>query len=355
MIIGMVFPFRPRASETTPTVSILISAYNEAKDIRKKLENTLALNYPEGKMEIIVGSDGSTDETTQIVSGFSRKGVKLCDFKENRGKTAVQNDLVSVSRNEILVFTDAASFLEKNSLRNLVQPFSDSRIGAVAGAMVFVDQDQNLTTESQGLYWKYEMKLRELESNMGRLIGVDGPLYAIRRKNYIALEPEIISDLMSPLMVLKQKKKVVLEKKAIVFEAPTTRSKQELKTRRRITLRGLIGLFSEPSLLSPLRFPILSMQIFFHKLLRWCVGGMVILNFLICLVLFGKSVFSFFLFLHMLFYAAALTGWIFLKFKKSISIFKIPYYFCLVNLAATLGILDFIRKKQAVSWKPVRN
>ena len=194
---------------------------------------------------------------------------------------------MSAAKHDILVFTDAASFLRKDSLRNLVKPFSDNRVGAVAGCMAFVDEAHNLTTQSQGLYWKYEMKLRELESAVGRLVGVDGPLYAVRHESYVPLESHIISDLMTPLLVLKQGKRVVLEKDAVVFEAPTTKSVQELKTRRRITLRGLIGLFSEAKLLSPLHFPLLSQQVFFHKLLRWFVGPLVLLNLTICLALSG--------------------------------------------------------------------
>lgn len=352
---GKLFRFDPAQSEATPSVSILIAAFNEEKDIRQKLENTLDLDYPGDRIEIIVGSDGSTDHTAQVTGGFLNRGVILLDFRENRGKTAVQNDLVSASRNEILVFTDAASFLRKDALRNLVRSFTDTRVGAVAGCMEFVDQDHNLTTESQGLYWKYEMKLREAESSIGRLIGVDGPLYAVRRDCYIPLAPHIISDLMTPLLVLKQGKKVVLDKNAIVFEVPTTESGQEIKTRRRIALRGLIGIFSERRLLSPFHFPMLSLQIFFHKLLRWGVGVLVVINLMVCLSLAGQPFFGLFLLLHFGFYMSAVLGWVFERVGKPVMAFKVPYYFCLVNFAATLGVIDFFRKKQAVSWRPVRH
>jgi cellulose synthase/poly-beta-1,6-N-acetylglucosamine synthase-like glycosyltransferase len=338
----------------TPTVSILIAAYNEEKNIREKLENTIELDYPKDKLEIIVGSDGSNDRTVEIVAEYSKKGVKLLDFKKNRGKTAVQNDLVSTSRYDILVFTDAASFLRKDSLQNLVKSFSDKRVGAVAGCMKFASEKNNLTVQSQGLYWKYEMKLREAESIIGSLVGVDGPLYAVRREHYVPLASHIISDLMTPLLVLKQGKQVVLDKNAIVYEAPTTKSEQELKTRRRITLRGLVGIFSEPKLLSPFHFPLLAVQIFFHKLLRWTVGFLVIINFLICVFLSVDPFFKFVLAIYLAFFTAAVFGWGLERNGKSIALFKVPYYFCLVNLAAALGVIDFFKKKQAVSWKPVR-
>lgn len=355
LLFGKIIPFKPKKSNFTPSVSILIAAYNEEKDIQKKLENTMELDYPKDKIEILVGSDGSKDRTPEIIGDFESRRIIPFEFKVNRGKTAVQNDLVKESRNDILVFTDAASFLKKDSLQNLVKAFSDPKVGAVAGCMKFVGDEKNLTVQSQGLYWQYEMKLRELESSIGRLIGVDGPLYAIRKKCYIHLQSNIISDLMTPLLVLKQGKKVVLDKDAVVYEAPTARSEQELNTRRRITLRGLIGIFSESSLLSPFKYPLLASQIIFHKLLRWGVGPLVLVNLLVCIVLSDKNFFTVFLFLHVLFYMAAIAGWISAKIGRPISILKIPYYFCLVNLAATLGIIDFILKRQAVSWKPVRH
>lgn len=354
MLIGKIFPFKPIRNHATPAVSILIAAYNEEKDIHKKLENTLDLDYPKEKIEIIVGSDGSSDRTSEIAAGFSDKGVRLLNFKKNRGKTAVQNDMVAASKNEILIFTDAASLLRKNSLRSIVQPFADIRVGGVAGCMEFVTDFHNLTTESQGLYWKYEMKLREIESTIGRLIGVDGPLYAVRRENFVPLTANIISDLITPLLVLKQGKRVVLEKDALVLETPTAKSQQEIITRRRITLRGLVGLFSQPELLCPQHFPLLSLQIFFHKLLRWCVGLLVFLNLMMCMFLSGNLFFRLFLFLHLIFYFSAGVGLILEKIGRPMPAFKVPYYFCLVNLAATFGLIDFLRKKQAVSWEPVR-
>ena len=354
-VIGKVFSLKVRKADITPFVSVIISAYNEGKNIEKKILNTLALDYPREKIEILVGSDGSTDETASVVKKYDGQDVAFFNFQMNRGKTAVQNDLVVQAKGEILIFTDAASFLPENAIRKIIRNFSDNRIGCVAGRMRFVDTNTNLTTESQGFYWRYEVKIRELESFIGNLIGVDGPLYAVRRQNYIPLEHNMISDLMTPLLVLEQGKKVVLESDAIVNEAPTVHTGQEFNTRRRITLRGLIGIFSHNRLLNPLKHPVLAFQIFFHKVLRWFVGPLVIINFLVCLVLSGIWFFKLFLMLYALFFMVAGFGWALEKLGKKITIFKVPYYFSLVNCAATMGILDFFRKKQAISWKPVRH
>jgi len=357
ILTGKFFKFNIHKKEITPFVSIIISAYNEEKDIAAKIKNTLALDYPEDKFEILIGSDGSQDNTASIVKPFCNKQLKFYNFKENRGKTSVQNDLVNASKADILIFTDAACFLPKNSIKKMVRNFADNRVGCVAGKLRFVDTDRNLITQSQGLYWRYEVMIRKFESNLGSLIGVDGPLYAVRKKYYIPLEPEIISDLMTPLLILHQGQKVILEPEAFVDEKPTQQSKDEFSTRRRIILRGMTGIFSYKNILNPVKHPIISLQIFTHKILRWFVGPLILLN---VFALTGLLVFNYFpakllLPLYFLFFISAFFGLIFEKMGKKIKILTIPFYFCLVNLAATFGIVDFFRKKQAITWNTVRD
>lgn len=352
--IGSVYPFCVKKENVLPFVSVIIPAYNEAKHIEKKILNTLALNYPGKKIEIIVGSDGSTDDTAKIVEKYSSKGIRFIGYETNRGKTAVQNDLVNKSRGEILVFTDAASFLPPEAVKKIVCNFADQRIGCVAGKMQFINTDENMTTQSQGLYWKYEVLIRELESRVGSLIGVDGPLYAVRREYYIPLGHHVISDLMIPILILAQGKKVVLEPEAIVNEAPTIKSKQEFKTRRRITLRGLIGISTYKHLLNPIKHPVISFQIFLHKIIRWFIGVLVVLNGVSALVLCEAWPFQIYLVCYVLFFVAALFGWGLSLTGIKIKAFTVPYYFFLVYSAATMGIIDYIGKRQAVTWKPVR-
>lgn len=353
--IGRITPLKFRRADINPHISIIIPAYNEEKNIERKILNTLSLEYPKDKVEILVGSDGSNDESATLVKKFANRGVQLLEFKANRGKTAVQNNLVSRSKGEILIFTDAASFLQRDAIKEIVKSFVDERVGCVAGRMRFVNTDSSLTTQSQSLYWRYELKIRELESNLGSLIGVDGPLYAVRRDSYVPLENNIISDLLTPLLVLEHGKKVVLEPNAIVDENPTLKTGEEFATRRRITLRGLVGLSAYIELLNPFKRPMLAFQIFFHKILRWFVGPLVILNVLACCVLSGHWLFKCILVVYILFFLAAGLGWGADKLEIKAKTFTIPYYFSLVNFAATMGIIDFLRKKQAIAWKPVRD
>jgi cellulose synthase/poly-beta-1,6-N-acetylglucosamine synthase-like glycosyltransferase len=362
-LLGKLMPVVVHRDEQTPFVSIIISAYNEAKDIEHKIVNTLKLDYPSDRMEILIGSDGSSDETavrmeTFMANSNSRTGcIRFFNYQQNRGKTSVQNDLVAEAKGEILVFTDAASFLPAQALKKLIRNFSDVTVGCVAGKLQFVKQGQNITTESQGVYWRYEMKIREMESRLGRLIGVDGPLYAVKRENYVPLNANIISDLITPLLVLEQGKKVILEPEAIVEEEPTRKGSQEFNTRRRIVLRGLVGIFSHPELFHPFRQFSLTLQLFFHKILRWFVGPLVIINCLCCIILLllGSRLAILATPLYVLFFVAALLGWYCDRKGIKNRLLTVPYYFCLVNLAATFGIADFLRKKQSITWETVRD
>lgn len=353
-LAGKMVPLKPHKKDIAPDVSIIIAAYNEAKNVDKKIRNTLSLNYPKDKIEILFGSDGSDDDTVAATKQFTRQEVRIFDFHDNRGKTAVQNDLVKESTGEILIFTDAASFLPPDAVTKLVRNFADDRIACVAGRLRFVGTNSNLTTQSQGLYWHYELKIRELESRIGSLVGVDGPLYAVRRDYYVPLKHNLISDLLSPLLVLNQGKKVILEPEAIVDEDPTVTTGQEFATRRRITLRGLVGIAAHPGLLNPLKHPLLSFQILFHKVLRWLVGPLVLLNGLACVALAGRSFFKWMLVIYFCFVLAAVLGLIAERMGIQAKILRVPYYFSLVNLAATMGLIDFLKKKQAATWTPVR-
>jgi len=348
-------PFTSLKDDRHPFVSVIISAYNEEKHLEEKIKNTLSLDYPRDRFEILVASDGSKDRTVEIAERFSGQGIRILDFKENRGKTIVQNETVNMSQGEILLFTDAASLINREAMKNIVRHFADDRVGCVAGRLKYIDTHTNLTTESQGLYWRYESSIRETESRLGRMIGVDGPLYALRRDAYTPLRGNIISDLISPLLVLASGKRVILEADAVAHEDPNLWAHQELKTRRRITLRALVGLREHKDLLNPFLHPSLASQLFFHKVVRWFVGPLVLLNGFACFILWNDPFYRFLLYGYAAFFLAAGAGSILDHFGKKGALFVAPYYFTLVNIAATLGIIDFLRRKQAVTWVPVRD
>lgn len=355
LIISKLKPFRPIRKDITPIVSIIITAFNEEKHIESKILNTLSLDYPMDKLEIMIGSDGSTDRTDEIVGRYEAQGIRLLAFPINRGKTAVQNDCVRAANGDILIFMDAASFLQRDALRKLLRNFADPRIGCVAGRLEFINLKENLTAASQGFYWKYEVRIRELESSLGYLVGLDGPLYAIRKEDYVPLAANMISDFLSPLLILANGKKVVLEQEAPVLEDPTSNSIGEFRTRRRIALRAFVALAAHPKLLNILQYPALALQIIFHKVIRWLVGPLVVLNFFACLMLWTNPVFLVLVSMYLIFFMLACLGFLVSRFgRKGWGIMMVPYYFTLVNAAAFLGFFDFLRKRQVISWQPSR-
>jgi len=335
-----------------PPVSIIITAFNEEQHIAAKIENTLSLDYPNEKMDILVGSDGSTDRTNEIARSYENQGVRLVACGQNRGKTMVQNDCVREALHDIIIFMDASSLCEPNCIRKLVSNLSDPRVGAVAGRVEFIRSLNNLTTESQGIYWKYEQMLKLAESRLGRLVGVDGPLYAIRKSLYIQLNKDIISDLITPLLVIRDGYSVVYESDAVTYEETTKKYTEEINTRRRIVSRGFYGLTRYPELFHVLKRPLLVWQIMSHKILRWLAGLyfiimmacslMLIVNFSYMVIFMGMIAFLCF----------AYHG--FRNPEQCRRLFAIPYYFTLVNWAAILGVVDFIRGRKVISWKPVR-
>lgn len=335
-----------------PRVSIIITAFNEEQNIGQKIENTLALDYPEELMEIIVGSDGSTDRTNGIVRSFASRGVRLLAFPRNRGKTMVQNDCVREAAGDLLVFMDAASLCDKDCLKRIVSNFADARVGAVAGRIVFTRDRGNLTAHSQGVYWRYEQVLKRAEGALGSLVGVDGPLYAIRKSLYQHLDADMMSDFITPLLVIRNGRSVVYEPEAVTFEEATVRSVDELRTRRRIVTRGFTGLSRHPGLINPFARPLLSWLIVSHKVLRWLVGyyflGMVVSSLLLATFPFYLATFG---------GLTLILGLAYLGYRApgdQPRWMAIPYYFVLVNLAAALGVMDYLRGEKVISWTPVR-
>jgi len=353
--LGMLRSRGPVYERHEPGVSIIISAYNEEKHIREKLENTLALDYPEEKREIIVGSDGSSDATADIARQFADRGVEVLDFETNRGKTAVQNDCVRKATGEVLVFMDAASMCNVEALRKIVRHFGDPEIGCVAGRIEFVDRVGNLIGASQGVYWKYEQALKRMESRIGALVGVDGPLYAVRRDAYVELADDMVSDLVTPLLIREQGLSVVLEPDAVAFEDATKDSSGEFATRRRVVARGMLGLARIAHLLNFIKYGFLSLQILSHKILRWCVGLFALLILGSSVALFAQPAYALLACAQVFFYAMAAVGFATAGTRFRSLPIVVPYYFVLVNAAALAGIFSFLKDEKITAWKPVRD
>ena len=198
-----------------PLISLIIAAHNEEAVLKEKLENSLSLDYPHERLEIIVASDGSTDATEDIVASFAERGVRLHRVRERGGKTQAQNEAVRLANGQFFVFSDANSMYDKQALKNLLRPFADARIGCVCGELRYANPAGDAAGKGEGAYWRYEQFLKGRESLLSSTLGANGSIYALRRELFEELESDIISDFIMPVRVWRRGFRVVYAPSAI--------------------------------------------------------------------------------------------------------------------------------------------
>ncbi|MCU1240404.1 MAG: glycosyltransferase, CESA-like subfamily [Candidatus Acidoferrum typicum] len=338
----------------TPSLSVLIAAYNEEVGIRAKIERTLALDYPRQKLEILVLSDGSTDRTDEIVKSISDPRVRLLRVEGRKGKTNAQNEGVMCARGEVLVFSDATTIYHPQALLYLACNYSDPRVGAVSGRYQYLDSDgKSPTGLGTVAFWNYENFIKIMQSRIRTISGCCGCIYSVRREAYTALAPEVISDLVQPLHVIQQGYRVVFEDRAVAYEETTQSTSEEFSMRVRVVTRGMRGLLSVPRLLMPWRFGWVSFQLWSHKLLRWSVPFFLLLILTSNVLLAGTSFYRPLLLAQVVFYAVTCFSLV-IPLQRVWKPLGIPLYFCTLNAAAFLSVLEVLRGKKYVVWETVR-
>src|SRR5439155_6295092 len=264
-------------------VSLIICAYNEGKHIRRKLEQTLALDYPPDRLEVIVVSDGSTDGTDDMVREFAPR-VRLLHIARRGGKTTAQNAAVKIATGEILLSSDVTTVYPRKNIRYIVENFADPDVGCVSGDLIYLREAGSTPGEGRALFWNYERQMRIWESRVHSLIGTTGCCCALRRELYLPLRPDTISDFVQPGLITQRGYRTVLEVRAPALEEAESHSlRDELHRRARVITRGLRGAFCMPELLNPLRHPWFAIELWSHRVLRW-------LSPVLLLVLLGASV-----------------------------------------------------------------
>ena len=341
-------------ADITPVVSLIIPAYNEEKVIAQKIDNTLALDYPRERLEIIVVSDGSTENTNGIVRRYEDQGVKLIALEKNRGKSAAENAGMAVATGEIVVFSDATGIYSHDALRNLVRPFADVTVGCVAGLVKYENTDITATSSGEGAYWRYEVFLRLLESRVGNLSMASGSIMACRRSLAHTLDESVGEDFVIPMKAVLQGFRTVYAPKAISRELVAKTGRDLLKTKVRIITKDLRGLFLCRAILNPSRYPLYAWGLISHKLLRWLVPYFLIVLFATNVILLDHPFYQLIMLLQIAFYLLSLTGYLWERKGKSPRFMGIPFSFCLVNLAALMGVARFVMGKKAGQWEPVR-
>lgn len=355
-----------RHGHCEPTVSIVLSVWNEEDVIKKKIENLLSLDYSHEKLEILIGSDGSTDRTEEIVKQISDSRVQLFDSSVRQGKMYTINHLVDRAQNEIIVFTDARQIFEGDAIKRLVRNFMDPKIGCVSGELVF-SKKGGATARGINLYWSYEKLLRRNESDVHSMLGATGAIYAIRRKLFTNIPTSVVlDDMFIPLKIIQNGYRAIFDSSAKAYDEVSDSPREEHRRKAR-TLFGNYQIFwIFCKMFNPFHSPI-ALQLFSHKLLRVLIPFFMVAVFLInWAIIFDRSGMTQFLFygmtfiIQIIFYCMAVIGGLARHQKygtlKIISkMCYIPYVFCLLNFSAFIGFLRFAGAEQDVTWEKARD
>lgn len=347
---------KPRApsEEFLPSVTIIVAAYNEEKNIAHTLESLLAQDYPPERFKIEVFSDGSTDKTDEVVRTFAQRGVRLSRFEGRIGKTECQNRMVARVPSEIVAFADGNLQWDKKSLRALMQPFLQEKVAATTGELILM-RDGTAEKTDEGLFRRVDEKIKAGESEWLSSIGVNGPIYAVRKNKFIKLRPWLVSDLVLPVLLVAQGYQVTRAPDARAVEPATPTLTQEFKRKRRLVTQGFVALpiLLRAALLS--RNHRLLFMLTAHKFLRW-MGAELLLTAIVLSTVLAQTIFYLYeaiLALEIFIIALALVGLLpgaraVLPGTGALS------YFLVTNVASLFGLFDFIRGKRAATWSTER-
>ena len=345
--------FRNRAvlvGDIQPTVSFVITAYNEEVRIKDKIENTLKQQYPRGRLEIVVASDCSSDTTDEIVRSYASSSVRLIRAPERRGKEAAQKLAVSQTSGEVLVFSDVATTLPPQGIANIVKSFNDPSVGCVSSVDRFVDAQGNLSGE--GAYVKYEMLLRRLETKVNTLVGLSGSFFAARRTVCTPWADDLQSDFNTLLNSMKAGLRGVSDSDSVGFYRNLTDEKKEYQRKVRTVLRGIAVLMRSLPMLNPFQYGLFSWQLFSHKLCRWLVPFAMIVALASNIALATQSTWYGALLVGQTSFYVLAAAYASCQWMPKSNLFRLPSFFVLVNLSILDAWIRYVRGDRVFRWEP---
>jgi poly-beta-1,6-N-acetyl-D-glucosamine synthase len=357
LVIYLLGRFRSRKiakSYITPSVSIVIACLNEEKNIAARIENLLESNYPGELFEIIVVSDGSTDDTVERVLPYRKDRVRVFHYNERKGKPTALNLGIENATGAIIVFADARQSFEADVIKELVANFADPGVGAVSGAYLMSSNQGSTVGEGVGFYWKYEELIRKSEARFRSVIGATGAIYAIRRNLWAPVPPEtLLDDVYTPMRIAMQGYRVVFEGKALAHDVMAKSASREFSRK----VRTLMGNYQLCQLMPRLMLPTngLLLQFFSHKLMRLAAPIFMVLLLVTNMLLATRTDFTAEAFFYQVvftgqlsFYLSVLFGWLLSKSNRKVRLFNVAYVFSVMNAAALVGLFYFLFSKRNV-------
>jgi biofilm PGA synthesis N-glycosyltransferase PgaC len=343
----------PSLDQDFPTLTLIIAAYNEESIIEEKISNTLGLSYPKEKLKLIFVTDGSTDRTPDLISTYGE--IKLMHKPERSGKILAMHRAMHEVDSDVVVYTDANTFLNKDALLLIARHYADPTVGAVSGEKRVMQDAVSDATAGEGFYWKYESALKKWDSELYSVVGAAGELFSVRHAVYTSVEPDtILDDFMISMRIAQQGYRIIYEPEAYASELSSENIQEELKRKVRIAAGGIQSILRLKKLLNPLHYPMLSFQYISHRVLRWTVTPFLmilalILNFVI-VIEGGNWLYQLILFAQVFFYSLALAGWALERRKIKVKALFVPYYFCMMNYAVLAGIRRYYKGTQSAAW-----
>ena len=346
------------ADDQLPAVTLMICAFNEEEVIKEKMENIRQIDYPRDKFCVMWVTDGSTDRSNELLSAYD--DVTLVFSPERRGKAAAMQHGLQENKAGFVVFTDANTMLNTNSIREIARLFMDERVGCVSGEKrVAARTDGEVAAEGEGLYWRYESTLKRWDSELYSAMGAAGELFAVRMSHYRAAPSNaLLDDFMISMLMVEDGHRIAYTSEAYAVEYGSANMHEESKRKRRIAAGGLQSIWWLRSLMNPLKYPVASFLFVSHRVLRWSVTPFAMLALIplnVALILMGcGTVYTVIGVLQALFYAAAAMGWLLDKMGRKSKLLYVPYYFMFMNVNVFRGISYLTTHHTSGTWEKAK-
>lgn len=339
-----------------PPITLIVTAYNEAPVLEKKIRNTLAIDYPAGQLKIIFVTDGSADDSAQLIRQYP--SITLLHQQERGGKFAAIKRAMQLVQTPIVVFSDANSMLNKECIQHIAAHYPDPKVGGVAGEKkILRNHHVSAVGEAEGLYWQYESFMKKLDAGFNTVVGAAGELFSIRTELFKQLDDKLISDdFVISMKVCLQGYKIEYEPEAFSTESSSVSLAEEEKRKVRISAGAYQSIGYLKSCLNIFKYPLLSFQYIFRRLLRWVFCPPMLMVLLVSNIIIVSNqpqndFYSLFLYVQALFYFLALLGWLFIRSGKRAGLLSIPFYFTFMNYCLVKGFIKFLKGRQTVLWE----